>query len=161
MQNYGRQIQIIERHLINTIIVEAIRNGKFTYDELITFLKNNSWVGKSLSRRVSTSEEITYSWLDLISPSLKEFFEKVNTMIATERTQDYILPIDSLILKIEGLIREICQVSGVTTFYHQETPRGTVIREKDLHALLYEARARASTQPCDRITESLAPFVLY
>ena len=142
LQNYGRQLQMIKRHLINTIIVEAIRNGKFTYDELVKFLKNNSWVGKSLPRRISASEEIKYSWLDVISPSLKVFFEKVNIMLSTESTPDFVLPMDSLILKIEGLIRDICRSLGVTTYFHRETPRGTMIREKDLHALLNEDKIK-------------------
>ena len=50
-----------------------------------------------------------------------------------------VLSIDSLTLKIEGLIRDICQFSGVTTFYMTKDKKGrSIAREKDIHALLYE-----------------------
>ncbi len=54
-----------------------------------------------------------------------------------------VLSIDSLTLKIEGLIRDICQLSGVTTFYMREDSKGRNIeREKDLNALLREERIK-------------------
>ena len=46
---------------------------------------------------------------------------------------------DSLVLKIEGLVRDICGFSGVTTFYQAKDKQGRiVVREKDINWLLRE-----------------------
>jgi hypothetical protein len=50
-----------------------------------------------------------------------------------------VLSVDSLTLKIEGLIRDICRLSGETTSYMtKDSKNRNVVREKDIHALLYE-----------------------
>jgi hypothetical protein len=50
-----------------------------------------------------------------------------------------VLAIYSLTLKIEGLFRDMCQFSGIATFYMTKDNKGRdIVREKDIHALLYE-----------------------
>lgn len=141
-QQYRLHIEMLKGHLINTILIESIKNKIFTYDDLLTFLADNSWIGMGLTRKIGPSLEITYKWLDVISPALKAYFNEVNSFLSEGAEHNFVLTIDSLVLKIEGLIREICQLSGITTFYHRETPEGKVIREKDLHALLYEDKVK-------------------
>lgn len=49
------------------------------------------------------------------------------------------LAMDSLALKIEGLVRDICVFSGITTFYQVKDKQGrSIIREKDINWLLRE-----------------------
>lgn len=46
---------------------------------------------------------------------------------------------DSLIVKLEGLIRDLCEFSRITTFYMTKDNKGrNIIQEKDINALLYE-----------------------
>jgi hypothetical protein len=46
---------------------------------------------------------------------------------------------DSLVLKIEGLVRDICVFSGITTFYQTKDKQGrSIVREKDINWLLRE-----------------------
>jgi hypothetical protein len=76
-------------------------------------------------------------------PSLNEYFIQMNYFIASGNLPDFVLPIDSLTLKIEGLIRDICNFSGVATFYFIQDEKGRQIaREKDLGALLYEGKIK-------------------
>jgi hypothetical protein len=54
-----------------------------------------------------------------------------------------VLAIDSLTLKIEGLLRDMCEFSGIATFYQTKDKKGrNIVREKDLHALLHEDKIK-------------------
>lgn len=54
-----------------------------------------------------------------------------------------VLPIDSLTLKMEGMLRDLCEFSGVATFFQTSDKKGRpIVREKDLHALLYEDKIK-------------------
>ena len=48
------------------------------------------------------------------------------------------LPIDSLTLKIEGILRDYCNNVGIVTFFQRTDKNGTKVQEKDINALLHE-----------------------
>jgi hypothetical protein len=49
------------------------------------------------------------------------------------------LSIDSLALKIEGMLRDICEFNGILTYELKQDRQGrTISQEKDIHKLLYE-----------------------
>ena len=59
------------------------------------------------------------------------------------KSPNLVLPIDSLILKIEGLLRDMCEFSGLATFRQTTDKKGrSIVREKDLHTLLYEDKIK-------------------
>jgi hypothetical protein len=61
----------------------------------------------------------------------------------SETIPNLVIVIDSLVLKIEGLIRDLCRFSGITTFYQTTDEKGrTIYREKDIHRLLYEEKIK-------------------
>jgi len=65
---------------------------------------------------------------------------------------------DSLALKIEGLLRDLLFFSGVTTFYSTQDNKGRPIyREKDINSLLHEEKVKDLFDPDDLL---LFKFVL-
>jgi hypothetical protein len=90
------------------------------------------------------NQKIEYNWLSLIAPSLHEYFLQMQYCFSnTNYSPNLVLSIDSLTLKFEGLIRDICQFSDITTFYTTKDVNGRdITREKDIHALLYEEPIR-------------------
>jgi len=140
---YNWELKLNKIHLINEIFFAAIRENKLSADILLRFLNRHSWLGKNISKKLA-NQTIRYNWLNLIAPSLHEYFFQMQYHFANPNySPNLVLSIDSLTLKIEGLIRDICQFSGVTTFYMTKDSKGrNIVREKDIHALLYEEPIR-------------------
>lgn len=133
------ELEINTINLLNEVILTAILENKLSYDILWKYLIDNSWFGKTIQKSVN-NKTIEYNWLDLISPSLYEYFYQINYYLLNPSSPpNLVLVIDSLVLKIEGLLRDICQNSGITTFYQtQDKKNRNITREKDIEAILHE-----------------------
>ncbi len=140
LQEFNFELQFDKLHLINEIFLAGIRAEKLSTDAFMAYLRANSWYGKPIQRQVPNGKTVEYNWLNLLAPSIHEFFLQLNYAIANSSNEpNLVLAIDSLTLKLEGLFRDLCRFSGVTTFYMTKDSKGrTVSREKDIHALLYE-----------------------
>lgn len=129
--------------LINIIILEVLQEEKLTFDNMTQFFRMHSWFGKTLKRKLPNNQEIRYNWLSLIAPSLSEYFKQMKYHLASGIYPMLVTPIDSLTLKIEGLLRDICRFAGVTTSRLTQDSKGrNIAREKDIHALLHEEEIR-------------------
>ena len=126
--------------LISIIILQTVKENKLTFSFLMDFFKNYSWFGKTLTRK-SQNKEISYNWLNLLAPSVFEFFSQTEYSLSSGNNPNLVLCIDSLVLKIEGLLRDLCNYSGITTFAQKRYAKGRIIyNEKDLNALLHDKR---------------------
>jgi len=144
LEQYLRSIQVEKSVLIDAIFQVAIGQNKLSAEDLLNFLAEHSWFGKSLPRTSPTGERIEYNWLSLIAPALNEYFVQMDRYFINPANQpSFVLSIDSLTLKIEGLVRDLCKICGVSTFYQTRDSKGrNIVREKDIHALLYEDKVR-------------------
>lgn len=140
---YGWEIQFNKRFMIKEIFFQAIIEKKLSGEVFLKFFKEKSWLGKNLKRTVA-GEEIQYNWLNLIAPSILNYFNMMNYFfLDSSESPNLVLPIDSLILKIEGLLRDMCEFSGLATFRQTTDKKGRpIVREKDLHSLLYEDKIK-------------------
>lgn len=128
--------------LINLTLIEALKEKKITYAELRDFFQKHTWFGKTTIKKIQ-NQEIRFNWLSLVAPSLFEYFEQMNYFLAVGKYPNLVLCIDSLILKIEGPLRDLCNYSGITTFFQKQDKQGrTIYREKDLNALLHEEKMK-------------------
>ncbi len=139
LKQYDWELNLNKIYLINEIFFAAIQENKLSADILLKFLNRHSWLGKNISKKWA-NQTIKYNWLNLIAPSLHEYFLQMQYCFTNPKySPNLVLSIDSLTLKIEGLIREICRFSGVTTSYMPKDSKSrNIAREKDIHALLYE-----------------------
>lgn len=139
LELYRLELGVNKINLINEIFYTAIQENKLSINILLDFLHKHSWFGKNIPKRLA-NETIQHNWLSLLAPSLIEYFFQLQHFLSYPNySPNLVLCIDSLTLKIEGLIRDICQFSGVATFYTTNDAKGrAIIREKDLHALLFE-----------------------
>jgi len=128
--------------LINAIIFEALKEKKMTFGSLMDHFQKHSWFGKTLKKQIQ-NREIEYSWMNLLAPSLLEYFSQMEYSFASQKYPNLVLCIDSLVVKIEGLLRDLCNYSGITTFFQKTDKQGrTVYQEKDLNALLHEEKIK-------------------
>ncbi len=143
LQQYDMELKLNKNFLIREIIFAAVKENKFSYDILLDFLYRSSWYGKDISKTIG-GETITYNWLNLIDPSFREYFNQILHYFINEKNYpNMVLCIDSLVLKMEGLLRDMCQFLGITTFYTTTDIKGrNIVREKDIHTLLYEKQIK-------------------
>lgn len=138
--HYNLSLQISKNHLIREIIFTCVRNQKLTATTILHFLKNYSWLGKELQMQTRGDRMETYSWLNLIAPALNDYFVQLEFFFRNpSNIPNLVLCIDSLTLKIEGMLRDICEFNGVITYELRNDKKGrTISQEKDIHKLLYE-----------------------
>lgn len=103
-------IPIFEQTLSKSII-----NGNLTYENFNDFLKN-TWIGKP-NKFHKDNIEIEENWLSLLQPGLYNFFSlfEYQSIHNKLKTDFYILSIDSLTLKFEGILRDFIRLLGGST----------------------------------------------
>lgn len=136
---YGRELKLNKLHLIDEIFLTAIRKNKLSSRSLLAFLKRYSWLGKNISKEVA-NRKVEYTWLSVIAPAIHEYFLQMQYYLTyPDYLPHLVLCIDSLTLKFEGLLRDICEFSGTPTSYVVNDNKGRPVRrEKPIHRLLYE-----------------------
>ncbi|MDD3756436.1 MAG: DUF4209 domain-containing protein, partial [Bacteroidales bacterium] len=114
---YSLYINNLSIKKIWLVVSKGIKSGKISYDSLIDYLKNYSWYGHDFTYLDINNEIHGFNWIELLSPSLQSFFVQAEIDLKTNRhhPQGYILAIDSLVLKFEGLLREFSRMIGAQT----------------------------------------------
>lgn len=140
LQSYHFSLELSKRNLISEIFFACIKKKKFTADAILSFLNQHSWLGKELQMSTNGGKTIPYCWLALIAPALNEYFVNIEFYLRNPvNYPNLVLCIDSLVLKIEGMLRDICEFKGVTTYKFKNDKKGrSISQEKDIHELLYE-----------------------
>jgi len=144
LEQYQIDLQINKTPLIREIFFSAVKHKKLSTENLLNFLVKHSWYGKNILKKLGEGREIRYSWINLLAPSIHEYFKEMDRFFHDlTNYPNLVLAIDSLTLKIEGLFRDMCEFSSVTTFYQKKDKKGrNITREKDLHTLLYEEKIK-------------------
>ena len=141
LESYKLELELGYIHLINAVFTEAILDRKLTIDALLSFLNKHCWYGKNLAEPSRNGHTSAHNWLNLIAPALNEYFVQMNFHLAdpTHNYPNFVLSLDSLTLKIEGLFRDLCRNYSVVTSRHkQDNSQRNIALEKDIGALLRE-----------------------
>jgi hypothetical protein len=137
LEQYRMELEFNNRILIREIMFLAIRERKLTTVNIVGFLEKNSWAGKPYPKKRG-NREISYSWVSLVTPAIDDYFNQIQTYFDdNKRIPNPILCIDSLTLKIEGLLRDFFAHQGITTSTFK---RDDIVREKDLNELLADPK---------------------
>lgn len=157
LHQYRMSLENFNLPFIYLIIKEAFAQKKLTYQILMEYFAKKSWFGKTFVRKIQ-NQDFPYNWLDLLAPSLFEYFFQMDFHFNTKKYPNLVLCMDSLALKIEGLLRDLLLFSGVITFYSTQDNKGrTIYREKDINWLLHEEKVKDLFDPDDLL---LFKFVL-
>lgn len=113
---YHMEIQGISTPFLEYIFIGGITSGKLSYENFIQFLKNHTWIGRPFKRIDLGGEEFTIDWIRIIGPSIVEYFvQTLGSIESKSYRADYTLCIDSLVLKLEGLLRNFCEQVNLHT----------------------------------------------
>ncbi len=122
INTYFLHIQNFSIQHLWMVFSKGIKNGKVSFESLIEFLQNHSWYGQDFTFTNADGEIDGFNWIQLLSPSLSSFFNQSEIDIKTSKnnSQGYILGIDSLVIKFEGLLREFSRNIGAQIIEYKE-----------------------------------------
>ena len=114
---YSLHINNFTINHIGLVVTKGFKSGKISFDSLINYLKNDSWYGQDFTYLDTNNETQGFNWIELLIPALQNFFVQTEIDLKTnsQNPQGYILTIDSLVLKFEGLLRELSRMIDAQT----------------------------------------------
>jgi len=114
-QNYLYHITLQYLHMT---FIPGIKSGRLTFKNFISFLAENTWLGKPYIKTDLGGDQLEINWLTLISPAICDYFMQVQSWVLSQDssyTPNFVLCIDSLTLKMEGLLRNFAERLNVST----------------------------------------------
>ena len=125
------------------IFQKGIVKGTLNYESLVNYLYRKSWIGKTYSEKDYDGKPEEYCWMHLIAPSLFDFFNLSDAVLKQKEYPNtgYILCIDSLTLKIEGLIRHFAKLIQCPTIIMNKKKNGT--RERYIEEIITHEKFKA------------------
>ncbi len=138
-QSYGFNFQI-GTQTMHQFFIEAFKAEKINFKSVILFLEN-SWYNEPIQRKYH-GEIVEIKPIDIIRPGIKRFFDELDSFFADNSYQlDYVTVTDSLVLKIESIIRFFCEKIGIATFKTRQKGSDKLVMEKLLDDLLVDIKS--------------------
>jgi hypothetical protein len=128
--------------------IEAYKANKLNYSNVITYLEN-TWFNESILRKYH-GQSVEVKPIDTLKPGLEKIFEELDYSFADKGHQiDFVTIIDSLTLKIEGLMRFLCERLGIATFKTKirKLDSAKLVMEKLLDELLADIAHEPKLKP--------------
>ncbi|WP_104735012.1 DUF4209 domain-containing protein [Hanstruepera ponticola] len=109
------------RHLL-LVFSKGTKIGKISFESLKEFLANYTWYGNDFTIVNPDGKKVVFKYLDLILPSLDSYFKQseIDLKLHKNNPIGYILSIDSLTLKFEGVLRAFSRQIGAQTIEVKE-----------------------------------------
>jgi hypothetical protein len=137
-QTYGFNFQI-GTQTMHQFFIESYQAKKITYDSVLNYLES-TWFNEFISRKYH-GEIVKIKPIDIIKPGLKRFFQELDSFFKDNTHQfDYVTTTDSLVLKVESIIRYFCEKIGLATFKTRQKGSDKLVMEKLLDDLLVDIK---------------------
>lgn len=121
--------------IMSQFFLKAYDEKKLSYDTVMLYL-NGTWLNEDIIRNYN-GHKVKVKPIDTLKPGLKRIFEELDRFYAEESYQcDFVTIIDSLTLKIESLLRNLCERVGIPTFKTCVKGSDELMLEKTLDVLL-------------------------
>lgn len=138
-QSYGFNFQI-GTQTMHQFFIEAYKAGKISYNSILIYLEQ-TWFNEPIIRNYN-GEAFGILPIDLIKPAIKRVFIELDSFFADNDYElDYVTITDSLVLKIETLIRNYCEKIGIATFKTRQKGNDKLVMEKLLDDLLADIKS--------------------
>lgn len=129
-ETYNFQVNVFILPVLNDLFFNGVSNEKITYENILGFLKDNTWMGKTRIRKDSST-----NWVVMLAPAMNEYFTQLERMkLFPDYEYQPVVLLDSLATKFEGAFRSLCKLHNIVITL--ETQEGQ--REKFLHELIYD-----------------------
>ncbi|MHB8401498.1 MAG: DUF4209 domain-containing protein [Bacteroidia bacterium] len=139
--NYQLGTQTMHRFFI-----EAYKSGKLNYKSVSEHFEN-SWFSEPIQRKYH-GQIAQIKPIDTLKPGIKRIFDELDKYFANNEYQcDFVTIIDSLTLKVEGLLRFFCEKIGIATFKTRKKGADKLVMEKLLDDLLADLAHKPILKP--------------
>lgn len=115
VQNYTIVHNLTCYSLFLKVFVDGILSGKLNYYKVFDFFEKHTWFGLKFHKSISQNEiDENSNWLSVLSPGIQNMFSQfeLSILMNTNKVNNFILAIDSLTLKFEGLLRDFIRLTG-------------------------------------------------
>lgn len=148
-QSYQFYMQLSVHPFLHRIFIEGIKKNKITFPGIIKFFVDHTWLGQELVDYDSSGEPNKYKWISLIAPSIHEYFIQTESALRSNNPHtNYVMPIDSLTLKFEGVLRDFSRLLHISTTV---VGKNNVLREKYIEELLADKELQKYFDENDRL----------
>lgn len=131
---------------MHRFFIEAYKAGKLNFKTVIDFLEK-TWFNDPIIRMYH-GQSVEVKPIDTIKPGFKRIFEELDEFFKDNTYQfDGVTIIDSLTLKVEGLIRFFCEKIGIATFKPKQKGPDKLVMEKLLDDLLADIAHKPPERP--------------
>lgn len=123
LNSYQIHFQLSSLEHLKQIFHKGQSNKKITFESLKHYLENNTWYN-DLNEIINPDEkDFSFKWNDFILPPLKLFFDvsEIDIKNKSHTPENYVLAIDSLTLKFEGVLRDFSNRIGAQTIESEDT----------------------------------------
>lgn len=143
---------------MHQFFIEAYKAGKLNYRSTIEYLES-TWFNEPISRNYH-STRVEIKPLDTLKPGLKRLFDELYLFFADNtHSFDNVTITDSLTLKIESILRNICEIINIPTFKTRQKGSDKLVMEKLIDDLLVDLKN--STENPTNFDENDRIFIKY
>jgi len=140
LEQFGLGMSIYRRE-IEIVMMELSSKKVLLWKDIKEYFKKNSWFGMTFEMKNRKGEIVlkTRKIIDLIGPGVKQYLKAAKKASAGKKIpfEEIMLATDSLVMKIEGIIREMYQLLDKPTFVVRHDKGGkSITYEKDLNNFL-------------------------
>lgn len=135
IQNYSISHNVKCFSLFLKVFIDGVISGKLNYYKIYDYLEVQTWYGTKFKRGMTDNEiDQNSSWLTMLAPGIHNFFSQfeLSVLMNTNKINNFILAMDSLTLKFEGVLRDFIRLSGGNT----STSKDGELKEQLLEELL-------------------------
>ena len=156
-QAFGFNFQL-GTQTMHQFFIEAYKAGKLNYQSTIEYLES-TWFNEPISRNYH-STRVKIKPIDTLKPGLKRLFDELNLFFADNtHSFDNVTITDSLTLKIESILRNICELINIPTFKTRQKGSDKLVMEKLIDDLLVDLKN--STENPTNFDENDRIFIKY
>lgn len=128
--------------LLQHYIKYSLETNKLNAEILINYLKT-TWLGKILRKQLTGDNVLQYQWLEHIEQPIISYFDKLQKYIIDSNFRlTFINEVDSLTLKIEGILRDIIEFSPIKNFqvrkFDKDKNNRQISKWKTINELLWD-----------------------
>lgn len=116
MDTYRIHAQTTLLPFLHYLIIGGIKSGRLTHKNMLAFFIDHTWIGKPHLKYDLSGDPEENNWINQIAPAIVEFYVQVLAWGESKfYVPNFMLCIESLTLKIEGLFRNFSERINIST----------------------------------------------
>jgi len=114
---YNQLLKIKVIPIFDRLIIDGFINKKFSKDDFVEEFKRRTWFSVKFLLGNLGGGRSEFNWMEIITPSFELLFDIMDEVIGQKDSSEnkLVLIVDSLALKVEGLLRQILQSNNFPT----------------------------------------------